>query len=615
MFHDVMPTREHGIQRTVPGGNSPSEKDVRHEVEWSPSETLFREFLLKNTHVPFFIGLADGSILQFNPSFEKLAGIQDQSNPFNWKTALSFNREARDFIREDRLDKPSSMLETMLVRSDGTSIWVRAIFNRILDPARKQVLYFVSLTDINKFKEQESKVVLRAMHDGLTGLPNRGLLIERLKKAMAQGKKDANIISSVISVDLNEFKRINDRWGHDAGDELLIETAGRLRKAVRDCDTVARTGGDEFFILLESIGSPENAHVIIRRIMEVFEEPFVLLEHEIRLTTRMGVILNTIAYSHFRDVIKDAERAMQRSKGSEKSTCVFHNRLLQTTADQERFRQELLDGLLRQEIFLVYQPIVDLQNYRLMGFEALVRWKHPLYGLIFPEDMIPAVEEVGLIETLGAWIFDKAARDLTSWNGHLSPEERLRVHINISDKQARDNGLSSQLEKTVRETGISRTELCLEFLRKSFTGNGEDREKSSWITCLGANLVIDDLKMNLLHLNFFFNLSLIPFDMVKVEKSVIDYIQQNRNLQESLRTFINIFSSLGIKVVAKGVESLEQIKVLTRLKCNYAQGFIFSKPLDREGVDQLFFTGVERPLLVLKPQGECDLPPSELNLA
>ena len=570
-------------------------------INWSAPEAFFRDFLLKNTHVPFFIGLADGSVLQSNPSFDQLAGIHWGMEPFNWKTALSLHREAREFIREERLDRPSTLLDTMLLRGDGTSVWVRAVFNRILDKTGKKVLYFVSLIDINKFKEQESKVVLRAMHDGLTGLPNRGLLIERLKKAMAQGKKDANVISSVISIDISEFKRINDRWGHDAGDELLIETAGRLRKAVRDCDTVARTGGDEFFILLESIGSTENAHAIINRIKEVFETPYLLLDDEILLTTNMGVILNTIAYAHYRDVIKDAERAMHRSREMGRNSCVFHNKLLQSKEDQGRFKQELLDGLRRHEIFLVYQPIVDLQSFRMVGFEALVRWQHPLHGLIYPEDMIPAAEEVGLVETLGAWVFDRAARDLFRWNDQLPPEERLRMHINISDMQSRGGGLSEQLEKTVMETGISRTELCLEFLRKTFSGNGENRE-NTWITCLGANLIIDDLKMNLLHLNFFFNLSLIPFDMVKVEKSVIDYVHQNRNIQDSLRTFINIFSSLGIKVVAKGVESLEQLEVLSRLKCSYAQGFIFSRPLDRDSVDQLFFNGLERPRLTITPK-------------
>jgi diguanylate cyclase (GGDEF)-like protein len=574
---------------------------------WSPSEGLFREFLLKNTHAPFFIGLADGSILRSNPSFDQLAGISEQAAPFNWQTALSFSMDKTD-LSEERTDNPSRLFETMLLRSDGTSVWVRCIFNTVLDVKKNQVLYFFSLTDINKFKEQESKVVLRAMHDGLTGLPNRGLFIERLKKAMAQGKKDANVISSVIHVDLNEFKKINEQWGYDAGDELLIEIAGRLRKAVRDCDTVARVGGDEFIILLESIGSPENANVIIRRIMHDFEEPFVLMENEIRLTTSMGVILNTISYAHYRDVVRDVERAMQRSKTMGRNSCIFHNRLLGTAVDQKRFTQELLDGLMRHEVYLVYQPIVDLQGFRVVGFEALVRWKHPLYGLVYPDDMIPAVEEVGLIETLGAWIFDQAARDLSRWNEHLPPEERLRMHINISDKQTRDSALSAQLEKTIQKTGISRTELCLEFLRKTFTGNGEDREKNTWINCLGANLVIDDLKMNLLHLNFFFNLTLIPFDMVKVEKSVIDYIQQNRNLQESLRTFINIFSSLGIKVVAKGVETIEQIRVLARLKCNYAQGYIFSQPLDREKINQLFFNQPDRPLLILKPLEETVLP-------
>jgi diguanylate cyclase (GGDEF)-like protein/PAS domain S-box-containing protein len=570
-------------------------------------EELFKEFLLNNNHFPFFIGLADGSILQSNPSFEYLAGCTgaQELQSFNWRTALSMNGGVDDLFREKGVDTLSNFFDGLFLRMDGTSIWVRVNLNRIMDRAGEQVLYFVSLMDINTFKEQESKIVFRAMHDGLTGLPNRGLLVERLKKAMAQGKKDANFITSVVSIDLDEFKRVNDRWGYDAGDELLIELAGRLKKAVRDCDTVARIGGDEFFILLESIGNPENANVIIQRIRQSFDQPFTSQGHQITLTTSMGVILNTITYSHHREVIKDAERAMQRSKESGMNTCVFHNRLLQNLEDKERFKQGFLDALLKDELYLVYQPIVDLAGFKLVGFEALIRWNHPQYGLVYPDDMIPAVEEVGLIETLGDWVFGQAARDLSRWNGQLPPEERLRVHINISDKQTKDSALSSQLEKTIQETGISRTELCLEFLRKTFTGEAEDREKNAWINCLGANLVIDDLKMNLLHLNFFFNLSLIPFDMVKVEKSVIDYIPQNRNLQESLRTFINIFSSLGIKVVAKGVESLEQIEVLTRLKCNYAQGYVFSQPLDRATVEQVFFRQNEKPRLILNPMNEA----------
>jgi diguanylate cyclase (GGDEF)-like protein/PAS domain S-box-containing protein len=568
------------------------------------SEELFREFVLGNAHNPFFIGLADGSIVQSNPSFTQLAGCSgEEIRSFNWQAALSLNGDTGDLFGGD-----ADSFEAMFLRSDGTSIWVTVNYHLLKDVS-EQALYFVSLFDINKFKEQESRNVLRAMHDGLTGLPNRGLFIERLKKSMAQTKKDGNFTSSVISIDLDEFKRVNDRWGHDAGDELLIEIAGRLKKAIRDCDTVARVGGDEFFILLEAIANPENAHVILRRILQVFDEPFIRNGNTIPLTMSMGVVLSTMPYGHHREVIKNAEKAMHRSKERGKNTCVFHNRLLQNHQDNERFKQDLLEGILKNELFLVYQPIVDLPGFKLVGFEALVRWNHPVFGLVFPEDMIPAVEEVGLIENLGAWVFDQAAKDLTRWNERLSPEDRIKVHINISDKQTRNSALSSQLERTINATGISRTELCLEFLRKTFTGTEEEGEKNAWINCLGANLVIDDLRMNLLHLNFFFNLSLIPFDMVKIEKSVIDYIPRNRNLQESLRTFINIFSSLGIKVVAKGVESLEQLEVLTRLKCNYAQGYVFSQPLDRQTVDQVFFRENGHPRLVLNPMnGVASLP-------
>lgn len=559
--------------------------------EWLPPIQFYRDFLINLSQIPFFIGMRNGEVLQSNQAFQELIGLTSgQIDGYNWKESFSANGNSLNKIFDEILDLDSEIFESMLMRADGTSVWVKVSFIKFMQDGKNQELYCFSLEDINRFKEQESKNNLSNLHDSLTELPNKGMLIDRLKKAIAHDQKDANYLYAVISIDLDDFKTINESIGYSAGDALLIEIAGRLCKAVRTLDTVSRVEGDEFLILLESINDLNNAYQIVDRIFRSIGEPFQTGNREIRITASLGVVLNTSLYRNYRDILRDANRARVRAKQLGKNRYVIHNSLLKNEKDVLEFQREFRNGISRGEFFLVYQPIVDLMTYKVVGLEALLRWNHPQRGMIFPDTIIPAVVEAGLIETLSDWTIKNSIIDLSKWNNKLQNDEKIKLHLNISEQQVRETWLNDQIEKAVQEAGIARGDLCLEFLRRTFESEPEQaRERNSWVSCMGASLVIDDLKMNILHLNFFFNLSLIPFDMVKIDKSVIEYIVTDRNLQDSLRTFINIFSSLGISLVAKGVESMEQLKILQKLKCMYAQGNLFSPPLDQSAIDKCFF--------------------------
>ncbi|MFW6324486.1 MAG: EAL domain-containing protein [Desulfovibrionales bacterium] len=549
----------------------------------SLSSGFYRDFLLNVSEIPFCISSRTGRLLQWNQAFLDFLGMTPEE-----LHSLDFSRlfpvqESLWKYPPDHSEK--KIIEAMLVRSDGSSVWVKALVNSIVDE-QKYELACVQLIDIDKFKQQESRMIREALHDHVTGLANRALMVERLKKVLALGKKDPNYLFSLLFLKIQGLDSVENRVGKEGEYQLLVGFAKRVQDSVRAVDSVFHLGKNEFAVLLESLGDFGCVQEILERINKSLSAPFEVRGKQYEIIPAIGVVLDGPSYPNHLKVIRDCERALARAVEQGTRNIIIHNTFFRSEKDLVAFRRDFGRSLEHGSVFLVYQPILDIKKMEIIGFEALIRWRHPNRGEVLPKFFLPAAEEARSMDSLGKWVLDTAAETIAGWNKLLGGEKKLEMHVNVAESQAR-GPLLAQLKQLRKERGFRTEELCFDFLRRTF----QAIEDVSLFSDLGAKLIIDDVKMNFLHLNLFFSLSLLPFDMVKVDRSVIEFIASNKNQRDSLHTFLAILNSRGIKVIVKGVETREQLEMLKLLKCPMAQGFFFSKPLEKESVEKVFFGG------------------------
>lgn len=486
---------------------------------------------------------------------------------------------------------PSFQLEQQCLHKLGHAIWVIWNVSLVRDMATKEHRLIFQWQDITDRKRAEAQLLHDAFHDGLTGLPNRALFLDHVKLEMERRKRNPNRQLAILFLDLDRFKIINDSLGHAVGDQLLKAISGRLKNCLRSGDTIARLGGDEFTILLEDIQYQRDSIEVANRIQRALEEPFSLNGNDVYVNVSIGIAESSLEYEYPEDMVRDADTAMYRAKSrGTKSFELFDQTMHLQMVNRLQLESDLRRAIERQEFFLCYQPIVELETGRLAGFEALIRWKHPERGLVSPAQFIPLAEETGLIVQIGHWVLHEACRQMREWYKVYPPSFPLQMSVNLSSKQFAQPNLIAQISSILDETKLAPQFLKLELTESAVMDNVEAAIKQLMdIRALGIELSIDDFGTGYSSLSY---LHRFPLNTLKIDRSFVMSMNEKENI-EIVRTIIALAGSLGMVVIAEGVETFEQLRQLRNLGCDYGQGYYFSKPVEQDAAE-LFLKNGER---------------------
>lgn len=494
---------------------------------------------------------------------------------------------------------PQFESEYRVVLADGSDRWLLCQGLALRDAEGKPYRIAGSQTDITERKQTEAQLRYQVYHDELTGLPNRILLMERLRRAIDKQKSQEDYLFAVLFLDLDRFKVINDSLGHACGDRMLKAIASRLQTCLRPGDTTARLGGDEFTLLLEALGDEQEARQIAERIQQQLALPFYLGEHEVITSASIGIALSAIDYEYPEDILRDADTAMHRAKTLGTRMEMFDPSMHSHAMARLQIEIDLRKALERQELRVFYQPIVSLKTGKITGFEALVRWQHPTSGMIPPIKFIPVAEETGLICAIGWWVLRQACQQTRHWQERFPSDPPLTISVNVSGKQFTQSNLIEQVDQILQETGLPPTSLKLEITESVLV---ENAEAAAAVIChlraMGIQFSIDDFGTGYSSLSY---LHRLPIDTLKIDRSFVNNVDCEPEKIEIIRTIVALAWNLGMNVVAEGVETKTQMYQLQALKSEYAQGYFFSKPTDSEAAEALLAdrSGWEQDLRVM----------------
>jgi diguanylate cyclase (GGDEF)-like protein/PAS domain S-box-containing protein len=467
-------------------------------------------------------------------------------------------------------------IEVECVRQDGAVIWIETLAQAVMwkgESARQ-----LTVVDITLRKAFEERLQRQANFDEITGLPNRVLALDRLRTAVI-GAVRHHHKGGVLFVDLDHFKKINDTWGHAAGDHLLRLAAERLRQCVREEDTVARLGGDEFTVILPHIASAAHTEPVVQKILHAFSQPFVLDRHEAFVTASIGVTVFPDDSDDPAVLLQNADVAMYRAKEQGRHTSQhFTPELNQRTLSRMRIEGQMVHALDRRELILHYQPLVEVRSGQLVGAEVLLRWSNPELGLLQPDTFIPFAEESGLIVPIGRSVLESACQQLGAW--HRSGLRHLSISVNISQRQLRGKGLVESVTKTLERYGVPPHCLELEITEGCLMHDvGETTAALQALDSLGVRLALDDFGTGYSCLSY---LKELPVDTVKIDKSFILNVAADPGNATVVEAIIAMAHRLGIRVIGEGVETEEQLEFIRMRGCDFAQGYYFSPPLSAD---------------------------------
>lgn len=491
------------------------------------------------------------------------------------------------------------IVEFRLRRHDGEYFWFQARAAAGRDAKGNIIKWFGTNTDIDDRKGAEAKLSYFAGHDTLTNLPNRARFMNFLERAVKRSEYDSNFQFSVLFLDLDRFKVINDSLGHSVGDQLLIEIAKRLEECVRPTDVVARLGGDEFTILLTRIGKSLDSINVANRILEEVSKPFKIENYEVFTSASIGIVASDKMQRKPGEVLRDADTAMYRAKAAGKSRYeIFDDEMHVRNMNLMRMETDLRRAVERNEFRVFYQPIIELENGEILEFEALIRWQHPQYGLVAPGDFIPIAEETGLIVSIGKWVLEEACRQTVKWQSRFKNHKELGISVNLSAKQLLHPNITAHIKETLNYTSINPKCLKLEVTESMVMENGE---KSLAVIkefhTLGTSISTDDFGTGYSSLSYLHN---FPFNRLKIDRSFIGKIETDLKCEAIVRTILILGQNLEIGTIAEGIETEHQLWQLRSLGCRLGQGFFFSKPVDAETAETLLMEGIGKDISALE---------------
>ena len=548
----------------------------------------------------------EGHRLYNSPAYEKMLGYGaaelastsslDQVHPDDRARVLQAAEKAYATGRGESL-------EYRIRHKDGSWRVLESTSNAIPGQNGETKGLVIVNRDITERKRAEALLEHRAFHDGLTNLPNRALFLDRLERAIAVSRRHNDFRFAVLFIDIDEFKVFNDSLGHSAGDDLLIQIARRLTACLRGADTVtrprpgeqsqlsigentlARPGGDEFVVLAEELRDPSDAIRMAQRIQERLAIPFGVSGHEIVITASIGIAFSGGTATNASDVLRDAEMAMYRAKDGGKARCeVFDSAMQDDAVKRLQLETDLRKALELNEFRVHYQPLVSLTTGKIVAFEALSRWQRP-QGIVMPGEFIAVADEIGLILPMNRQLLHDACLQLRRWHELFPSDPPLAIGVNVTAKQFAQPDLASQIGEILRQTDTDPACVDLEITENIAMA---DVERSavvlSQLKALGVHLSIDDFGTGYSSLS---RLQRFPVDTLKIDRTFVSEMDRDRDTGEIVRVIAMLARNLGLKVVAEGIERQEQMEMLRDLGCETGQGYLFSKPVSADAIEQL----------------------------
>jgi diguanylate cyclase (GGDEF)-like protein/PAS domain S-box-containing protein len=469
---------------------------------------------------------------------------------------------------------------------NGDYLWVVSRGLAVRDNGGNAYRIAGSLTDISARKRAEEQLIHDALHDSLTGLPNRALFLDRLGLALRQFLRDNDKLFAVLFFDVDRFKMVNDSLGHTVGDALLVSIARRLEKFLRPGDTLARLGGDEFAVLLNDVDDVSDATQVAERVGELLRRKFVIHKHEVFTSTSIGIALSTSRYEHPEEILRDADLAMYRAKHTGNASYeLFDSDMHETALAALKLETDLRRALERREFRVHYQPIVSVQSGRILGFEALLRWEHPELGLLHPDYFILTAEESGLIAPIGWWALREACFQAQTWQKLFPMDPPLSISVNISGKLFSLSGMADRMFEILKESGLDPRSLRLEITESAMMHHGEAAlTELGKLRAKGVQLHIDDFGTGYSSLTY---LQRFSYDTLKIDRSFVCNMKERDESSTIVQAIVALGRMLNMNVIAEGVETPEQLQMLREMECPEFQGFWFSRPLERTAVEPL----------------------------
>jgi len=534
--------------------------------------------IVEHTSDIVFVTDRNGLIQYVNPGFEQITGWHRDEVLGKKTSLLKSGRHDQEFYRHmwDTLLEGHAFREVMLNKKKDNSLYFE---DKTILPLRGddgRVTHFISTgKDISELMRNQAQLDYLAFHDPLTNLPNRALFRDRLEQSLNRAHRQNGQVA-LLFLDLDRFKTINDSLGHTLGDRLLKEVSTRLNSCAREIDTVARLGGDEFTIILEDLTHPDQAVLVAQKILDVLVEPFTVDTREFHISASIGIALYPLDEKEPDALIKAADTAMYHAKEAGRNSYQFYSSAMTARVTQRlAVETQLRRALERNEFVLHYQPIVDLSSGHAMGSEALLRWQHSARGLVAPYEFVPIMEETGLILSIGEWVLRQATLQQSTWSRNGTTP--AYVAINLSTRQLMKPDFVTSVVRILKETALEPQSLCLEITESVLLADTQTAgETLKGLKDIGVTIAMDDFGTGFSSLSY---LRRFPVDIVKIDREFVRNITTNAPDEALVETIIYMAHRLGLKVIAEGVETEDQLALLRKYACDAVQGNLYGGPV------------------------------------
>jgi len=563
-------------------------KEVKIRVQHQNSENEMRKLTgaIEQTTDAVMICNAQGKIEYVNSGFVRMTGYsKDEALGSNPKLLRSGRHDDSFYgVMWDTISFGDVFQDVFVNKRKDGSLYYEEKSITPLKNERGVVEHFISTgKDITEQMQTRERLHHLSQHDLLTGLPNRMLFNDRLEQAIPRARRSESILA-VLLVDMDRFKNINETLGFDCGDHMLQAVGGRLQSSTRDGDTVARLGDDEFAVILEDVQQPEDVPKIIEKIIGSLAQAYYIDDHELFVTSSIGASIYPADGLEPELLVQNADVAIHHAKESGSNNYRFYeSKMNAQSLYRLNLESSLRKALEREEFFLLYQPQIDLKTHEIIGFEALLRWAHPELGIVSPIEFIPLLEETGMIEKVGRWVLRKACKACMSW--HQQGFNDISIAVNLSPVQFEDENIAGVVKNILDETGLSANYLELELTESTIMRNAAEAATTlTKLSSMGVAIAIDDFGTGYSSLSY---LQKFPINTLKIDRSFVSELVRNEGDVNIVSAIILMAHSLGLTVVAEGVEEQKQLSLLQSKQCETVQGFFFSKPIDLKAAEEM----------------------------